>query len=48
MWQRSRNKSYLSQEFHTEILEGDSAIHLFLLLQKQHEEPSFHVSQKVS
>ena len=45
---KSRDKAHLPKEFHTEILEGDSAIHLFLLLQKQHEEPSFHVSQQIA
>lgn len=39
--------SYLSQQLHTEILQGDSAIHLLLLLQEQHEEPPFHVSQQI-
>lgn len=37
----------LSEEFHMEIFEGDSGIHLFLLLQRQHKEPSFHVSQQI-
>lgn len=46
--QQRRSKPHLSQELHTEILEGDRAIHLLLLLQKQHEEPALHVPQQVT
>lgn len=40
--------SYLTEQFHTQVLQGDRAVHLFLLLQKQHEEASFHVPQQVT
>lgn len=46
--EQGRDEAYLPKEFHTQILEGDGAVHLLLLLQKQHEEPSFHVSQQVA
>lgn len=39
---------YLSEELHTEVLEGDRAVHLLLLLQEQHEKPPLHVPQQVA
>lgn len=41
-------QAHLSQELHAEILEGDRAVHLLLLLQQQHEEPALHVPQQVT
>lgn len=40
--------SYLTKQFHTQVLQGDCAIHLLLLLQEQHEETPFHVPQQVT
>lgn len=39
--------SYLTEQFHAQVLQGDGAIHLFFLLQEEHEEASFHVTQQV-
>lgn len=49
-WRSARDgpaDSYLSQQLHTQVLQGDGAVHLLLLLQEQHEEPPFHVSQQI-
>lgn len=39
---------YLPKQLHSQVLQGDCAIHLFLLLQKQHEETTLHVPQEVT